>query len=146
MIVYFINNICWTLIKILFKSKYDAIWYNEHLDILYTNFFPISVQYNKLLLYIADLGLHCLICFVGQISNNSNYRKKFKYFVKFILMKIRTNLSKMEVYAQPVQNLWLRPLKSRYFDVALTLRRIFSAKKILSQNGFHFLIMINCIH
>jgi hypothetical protein len=66
--------------------------------------FKLSEIFRKFL-YIADLGLHCLICFVGQISNNSNYRKKFKYFVKFILMKIRTNLSKMEVYAQPVQNL-----------------------------------------
>jgi hypothetical protein len=45
--------------------------------------------------YIVGLGLHCLICFGGQISNNSNLRKKFKYLVKFILMKIRINLHNM---------------------------------------------------
>jgi hypothetical protein len=56
-------------------------------------------------------------------------KKKFEYLVKFILMKILMNLSKMEVCAQSIQNLWLRPLKSGYFRVALTLRRIFSATK-----------------
>jgi hypothetical protein len=54
---------------------------------------------------IVGLGLDCLICFRGQISNNYNYRKKFKYFVKFNLMKVRINLSNMEVYAQQIQNL-----------------------------------------
>jgi hypothetical protein len=33
----------------------------------------------------------------------------------------------MEIYAQPIQNPWLRPLKSGYLSVALTFRRIFSA-------------------
>jgi hypothetical protein len=56
-------------------------------------------------MYIVGLGLHCLICFGNQISNNSNYQKKFEYFVKFILMKIRINLHKMELCAQPIQNL-----------------------------------------
>jgi hypothetical protein len=41
----------------------------------------------------------------GQISNNSNYRKKFEYLVKFILMKILINFHNMEVCAQPIQNL-----------------------------------------
>ncbi len=44
-------------------------------------------------------------------------------------MKIRINLIDMEVYAQPIQNLCLRPLKSGYLSVALTLRRIFNATK-----------------
>ncbi len=44
--------------------------------------------------------------------------------MKFILMKIRINLINMEVYAQPIQNLWLRPLKSGYFRVALTLSTV----------------------
>ncbi len=35
----------------------------------------------------------------------------------------------MEVYAQPIQNLLLGPLKSGYFRVAQTFRRIFSATK-----------------
>jgi hypothetical protein len=35
----------------------------------------------------------------------------------------------MEVCAQPIQNLWLRPLKSGYMSVALTLRGVFSAAK-----------------
>jgi hypothetical protein len=50
-------------------------------------------------------GITLSYLFWGKISNNSNYRKKFQYFVKFILMKMRINLSNMEVYAQPIQNL-----------------------------------------
>jgi fatty acid synthase len=38
-------------------------------------------------------GITMPYLFWGQISNNSNYRKKFKYLVKFILMKICINLS-----------------------------------------------------
>jgi hypothetical protein len=78
MIFYFIINICWTLIKLLFKSKYDAIWYNEHLDILYTNFFPISVQYNKILLYI------CILVSSSQICKN--------FFSGFVVLKKSTKL------------------------------------------------------
>ncbi len=50
-------------------------------------------------------GITLSYLFWGQISNNSNYRKKFEYLVKFILMKIRINLYTIEIYAQPIQNL-----------------------------------------
>jgi hypothetical protein len=49
-------------------------------------------------------GIAISYLFGGQISTNSKV-KKFVYFAKFILMKIRINLSNMEVYAQPIQNL-----------------------------------------
>jgi hypothetical protein len=88
--------------------------------------------------YNVGLGLHCLICFGHQISNDSNYQKKFEYFVKFILMKISINLSNMEVYAQPIQNLWLRPPNSGYFCVALTFWKIFSATKSYPKIDFIF--------
>ncbi len=67
--------------------------------------YNLNIQIGIKLKDIVGLGLHCLICFEGQISNNSNYLKKFEYFVKFILMKIRINLSNMEVYVQTIQNL-----------------------------------------
>jgi hypothetical protein len=66
--------------------------------------------------------------------------------MKFILMKILINLHKIEVCAQPIQNLWLRPLKSGYFDVALNLKRIFIATKSFLKIDFIFSIMINCTH
>ena len=59
----------------------------------------------KFFSYIVALGLHSLICFGGQISNNFNYQKMFEYFANFILMKIHINLSYMKVCAQPTQNL-----------------------------------------
>jgi hypothetical protein len=110
----------------VFDMKKELLEYcRSDVDILRRGCLKLREEF----LEIVGLGLHCLICFGGQISNNSNYQKKFEYFVKFILMKIRINLSSMEVYAQPIQNLWLRPLKSGYLSVALTLRRIFSATK-----------------
>jgi hypothetical protein len=103
-------------------NRENEIYKSLFFDIIWKN----SIKFNA---NIVGLGLHCLICFVGQISNNCNYQKKFEYLVKFILMKILINLSKMDVCAQSIQNLWLRPLKSGYIRVALTLRRIFSATK-----------------
>jgi hypothetical protein len=47
-------------------------------------------------------GVILFYLFWGQISNNCNYRKKFEYLVKFILMKIRINLSNMKPI-QPIQ-------------------------------------------
>ncbi len=75
----------------------------------------IRIWFYEIYDHIVGLGLHCLICFGDQISNISNYRKNFEYFVKFILTKIRINLHNMELCAQPIQNLLLRPLKSGYF-------------------------------
>jgi hypothetical protein len=53
-------------------------------------------------------------------------------------MKIRVKLSNIKVCDQPIQNLWLRPLKSGYFGVALTLRTILSATKSYLKIDFIF--------
>jgi hypothetical protein len=95
------------------------------INILIRKSYEIYLLINKVFIeihifHIVGLGLHCLICFGGQISNNSNYRKKFECFVKFILMKILINLHNISVCAQPIQNLLLRTLNSGYLSVALT--------------------------
>ncbi len=70
-----------------------------------SSFAGITPNFIYIFTHIVGLGLHCLICFGGQISNNSNYRKKFEYLAKFILMKIRINLSKIEECSETNQNL-----------------------------------------
>jgi hypothetical protein len=69
------------------------------------NILTTIIQQRTNIITYRRFGITLSYLFWGQISNNSNYRKKFEHFVKFILMKIRINLHNMEVCAQPIQNL-----------------------------------------
>jgi hypothetical protein len=127
----------WLNAKLVIKGVFNWVETSSKLD--YTKWLsePTLNTDDNINVY-RRFGITLSYLFWGQISNNSNYRKMFEYLVKFILMKISINLSNMEVYAQPIQNLLLRPLKSGYFRVALTLRRIFSATKSYLKIDFIF--------
>ncbi len=112
-------------------NRENEIYKSLFFDIIWKN----SIKFND---NIVGLGLHCLICFLGQISNNCNYQKKVEYLVKFILMKILINLSKMEVCAQSIQNLWFKTPEKSILKCSTNFEEDFQCNKILSQNRFIF--------